>query len=396
MAEAKEKAPAKGLRITVTRAELLPRLSAVAEITDPKSPMPSGACVLIEAGDVGASANLRATCVPEAIVRDLDVRPTRAGRAMVYAKDLLDIVTRLSDAPIDLFEDGPRLRINQCLRRYSLPTFPADDMPPTVAIAPHGVAVGAVPLVRLLKKASAAMSDDSTLPSVYGVRLMLGAGKMEARACNGHCGAMASLPLADEGVLDIMLPGPTIKHIAEVVAGLDEVRIAKLLTEFGGAALHLFGPGLFYSTSIALPEGQAPPPLKEQIFDNVARGKHVIHCDRKAMLIAAKSIGVIGDRLRLRTSPGGVILSGFGERGDGEEEVAAESTIRSGPVNAKYFQAALAFHEADKVSIWHEPGERVFNGVGGEYLFTADGTADAYVVMTTRYDQIDLDADPGP
>ncbi len=373
-----------GLCLTATKAEIMSHLIACAEVTEAKPPMPALACVVIESTPAGVS--LRATNIQQAIGRALAVKATRPGAIAVHARDLLGFVAVLGTGPIELTSTARGLVISQGTRRYTLPLFDATEVPARAHVEPQGIEVGAAALTALLAKTAPAMGLDSTRETQFGAHLTIGGGTMRVETTNSHTLAIASLS-CEGGVIDVIIPSPAAKHLLKILEGVDGVRIAHL-----GNVLHFFAPGLSYSTAIMsdrfAPVSHAIP----------KRSGTVMHVDRKALAIAAKSMAACSGtgKVRLTPSLGGVTLSAEGEQKSGEEEVAAESSLRSFSSSAAYFSAGVGFHSADRIEVWCDFSEtRKLDGCCGGVLFAAEGSEDVFVTMPIRYDAIDLAADPG-
>ncbi len=377
---------AAGLKFTATRAELLPHLAACAEVTDAKPPMPALACVLVES--TAAGLRFSATNIPQTVTRDLAVKAARVGQVLVNAKDFSAVVAAMGPGEVQVTETPARLKVEQGARRYTLPVFDLAEAPTRTHVDPSGVEIGAAALVSILSRLAPNMSTDSTRETLFGARVIVGAGKLRGMTTNGHLGAIASVPCEAEGAFDAAIPAPAVKHLIKILDGVDGVRLARV-----GNLIHAFFDGGSYSTAI-ITDRYAPV---ESAIPR-AEGSY-LRADRKTMLAAVKSVATVAGSdgfLTLQPSASGVTFGAESDKGGGEEEVPATSSLRSSRWNAPYFRQALEFLAGSEVDAWCKPGDRVVDGCPDAMLFRSPGdTENVFALMPVRYTQADLDADPG-
>ncbi len=258
-----------------------------------------------------------------------------------------------------------------------------------MTVEPCGIEVGAAALAGLLSRVAPVMSTDSSRPSIFGAHVVIDGKSLRVEATTGNACASASLPHECAEALSVTIPAPAVKHVLRILEGVDSARLAKV-----GNALYVFSPGSTYSTAImddAFPTiGIAVP----------SRTGPTLRAERKTLAAAAKSIGCCaggdlraGGNVRVRPSAGGVVLYAENDKVAGEEEIAAESTLRSVTVNAAYFSAGIGFYSSDKIDMWCAAGERKAGKSGGPMLLS-DGSDDFFVFGLIEYDAACIAADP--
>lgn len=127
--------------------------------------MPALGGVLVELGDDGLTLT---TTDLEIVVRARVAASGEAGRALVPARVLADLVRNVVAEEVELVQEGPVVRFGGGTASFRLRTLPTDDLP-TLPSPPPGIVFELDPAV--LRRALCAASRDETRPVMSSVLL---------------------------------------------------------------------------------------------------------------------------------------------------------------------------------------------------------------------------------
>jgi len=158
----------------------------------------------------------------------VEVTGAADGIAVVPAGRLAGLVSALPpDAGVELVLEDQALRI-QCRRgRYRLPTLPAADFPPPLAVDPDAVAftLQAADARALCDRLRYAASDEELRYYLTGVNVQEQHGRLVCVSTDGHRLAQVTLEVDPGRDLNVIMPAHTVETL-KMLAGVGDVQVA--------------------------------------------------------------------------------------------------------------------------------------------------------------------------
>jgi DNA polymerase-3 subunit beta len=220
------------MKFRVDRQDFTEAIAWANRVAGSRASLPALTGVLLEAAD--GRLLCRATDLEVAAEVGIPATVERPGRTLLAARFLAQLVARFPDAPVDLEDDGDRVRITCGRARFSVRRLLVDDfpaMPPIDGDAPRGT-VKADALARLVSQVgrAAAVGDDARAV-LTGVNLEARDGRLTAAATDTYRLAARSLAFEDAIEGEAIVP----------VRALQEV--ARAAGELGGTVTVVLGAG---------------------------------------------------------------------------------------------------------------------------------------------------------
>jgi DNA polymerase-3 subunit beta len=213
------------MNLTIERTALLTALNHVQGVVERRNTIPILSNVQLDAASGGLS--LTATDLDIAVVEKIPAKVAKPGATTVPAHTLYDIVRKLPDgAEVELSYSGAdqRLMLRSGRSTFALSCLPKEDFPVMVAgDLPHGFAVAAEELRRLVDKTRFAISTEETRYYLNGIYLHAatsgGVAVLRAVATDGHRLARVETPLPQgaAGMPGVIVPRKTVTELRKLV-----------------------------------------------------------------------------------------------------------------------------------------------------------------------------------
>ena len=345
------------MKLKVERSEFVDAVAWVTRAAGARPSLPALAGVLLEARDgrlTFGSTDLEMaaeTSIPASIESD--------GRALLAARFLAQLVARFPDAPVELEDDGERVRIRCGKATFRVRRLSADDFPTLPAPDP-GAARGVVKadaFARLVAQVSrAAAGPDDGRPVLAGVLLEASGGRLAAAATDTFRLATRSLAWDDALEGTAIVPARVLQEAAKA-AGEHGQAIEVVLEP--GQVSFLFGERRLTSRLI---EGTYPA------YRSLFPESHevTVEVDRAALTEALQRIAVVASAqtntpIVLAISPSSVdVTASNQEAGDATESV--EASVQGDPLeiafNPTYLLGGLEAAGTERVRLELRDGLR--------------------------------------
>jgi len=336
------------MKLRVDRQEFTEAIAWATRVAGSRAALPALTGVLLEAAD--GQLVCRATDLEISAEIRVPATVERSGRTLLAARFLAQLVARFPDAPVDLEDDGDRVRISCGRAKFSVRRLQADDfpaMPPVDGSAPRGT-IKADAMARLVGQVgrAAAVGDDARAV-LTGVNLEARDGRLTAAATYTYRLAARSLAFEDAIEGDAIVP----------VRALQEV--ARAAGEVGGTVTIVLGEG---QVSFLLGDRTLTSRLIEGPFPNYRSllpdsSEITVVVERAALTEALQRVAVVASAqtntpVLLSFNADGVeIQASNQEAGDASEQLAA--TVEGGELeiafNPAYLLAGLEATGTDMV-----------------------------------------------
>jgi DNA polymerase-3 subunit beta len=336
------------MNLTVSKRDLLTRLSRAQGIAEKRSTMPVLANVLLEAKD--NTLRISATDLFLADSGTIAATTTKPGSIAVSAKDLFDRAKMMPDGPIDLTEKdgGLILKTKGSARRYTLRGMSGDDFPPLPKPNQGAPQFTLAPGVfsTLIHHCQSAISTDETRAHMNSMLVEVEPGRIRAVATDGHRLVKVELAIESGASERMLIPLKAVRELLRI----DEAAYGVAADSRTPITLTHSGPQIFFdhggsTFSVKLVDAQFPP--YEQVIPKSSQ--HTARVSREALLDAAKAVSIAAsDRtngVRLSFTPGKLLLkSESPDSGDGSDEVPCEynGPNKSIGCSARYIVDVLA------------------------------------------------------
>lgn len=350
------------MKITTTRAALLPALAACAEVATPRGVSPVYAAVLITADANGL--RLRSTNGYQMLAVDVprDTTIEKPGQSMVRAETLLEWATSATgDGQITLTDTGRALLAEQKHPRKAKRTIGTND-PKTAPIAAQmpasGHAISAKALAGLLGRvAPMALKDGADRQYLQGVHLVSRGNALVALALDSLRMGRASIPYSG-GPLDVTVPLAAVGDLRKILGKMDR----DVIVAATGNAFYVWGGPIQYATQ--LHAERFPVEVEAIIPERKGPVMRVSREELSAAVRAAKAVRPAdptrGGRIRLVSRDSSLTIRKSGAGGPHEEEIDAGGAIGDVVCPEDWIRDALDFHDsAEYVEFWYNPGNSV-------------------------------------
>ncbi len=213
------------MKLTIERTALLTALNHVQGVVERRNTIPILSNIQIEAGT--GSLAMTATDLDIAVVEKIPAKVSQGGATTVPAHTLYEIVRKLQDgAEIEFSYTGndQRLTLRAGRSTFALSCLPKEDFPVMVAgDLPHGFAVPAEELRRLIDKTRFAISTEETRYYLNGIYVHAatsgGVPVLRAVATDGHRLARVETPLPQgaAGMPGVIVPRKTVAELRKLI-----------------------------------------------------------------------------------------------------------------------------------------------------------------------------------
>jgi len=309
------------MKFRVDRQEFTEAIAWATRVAGSRAALPALTGVLLEAGE--GRLVCRATDLEVSAEISVPATVDRPGRTLLAARFLAQLVARFPDAPVDIEDDGDRVRITCGRAKFSVRRLQADDFPAMPRIddqASRGT-IKADAIARLVGQVgrAAAVGDDARAV-LTGVNLEARDGRLVAAATDTYRLAARSLAFEDAIEGDAIVP----------VRALQEV--ARAAGEVGGNVTIVLGAG---QVSFLLGDRTLTSRLIEGPFPNYRSllpetSEVTVLVERAALTEALQRVAVVASAqtntpVLLSFSTDGVeIQASNQEAGDASEQLAAK------------------------------------------------------------------------
>jgi DNA polymerase-3 subunit beta len=371
--------------VTISRTALRVALGKLLAAVDTTSKaLPVAQHILIEAADNRLTmtatnfevfARLRVSCECEG-----------AGRVLLPAKLLADIVASLPPAPVTLTLAAPRATIAAGRSRFELTGLPPADFPQfDEAKGAVAIEVIAATFLDALQRAVAHTSDAQSRPSLNGVLVEREGAQLQVVGCDGH--TMARLPggtfTDGEGLSrECLMHRSSVPVLSRLFGDLEADEPIRITLDEG-------------RMQVASADGVAQIRLVEHQYPNYRQTitqarKHVVVCDRALFASALKRValttGEVG-RVSITLDDEMSIAVPKGDKGSATDVVPLDRHDRESDhsiafdVNAALMGRALATLTTDSIELRVESPDRALFLRGAEQ---ADTDPTLVLVMPLR------------
>ncbi len=324
------------MKFRVDRQEFTEAIAWATRVAGSRAALPALTGVLLEAGE--GRLVCRATDLEVSAEISVPATVERPGRTLLAARFLAQLVARFPDAPVDIEDDGDRVRISCGRAKFSVRRLQAEDfpaMPPVDASAPRGT-VKADAMARFVGQVgrAAAVGDDARAV-LTGVNLEARDGRLVAAATDTYRLAARSLAFEEAIEGDAIVP----------VRALQEV--ARAAGEVGGTVTIVLGEG---QVSFLLGDRTLTSRLIEGPFPNYRSllpdsSEVTVVVERAALTEALQRVAVVASAqtntpvLLAFNADGVEIQASNQEAGDASEQLAA--TVEGGELEIAFNPAYL-------------------------------------------------------
>lgn len=235
------------MRIRCLQRDLHRAISAAARVTSPRPPMPILSGVLLETAPDGTYLRVTATDLELAIRTTIPAEIERPGRAILPARLLAEISSRLPPATLCLDAEDGTASIACEKATFELATLPAEDFPriPDPA-AQERICSMLPPFLRaMIRKTAFAASKEDRQPILTGVHLAADNDTLELAATDGARLAVCRWPALLDRPANVTIPARAMNELARLIGTLDrgevEIGLAEGQAVFCAENLQLFG-----------------------------------------------------------------------------------------------------------------------------------------------------------
>lgn len=378
------------MKITTTRAALLPALAACAEVTEKNANHHEFASAVLSAAD--GRLHVRATNGYQSYSTTVGaVTVAVAGDVMVKAADLYSRVSAIPDGDITLALDGNSLVMRHKARgtRFTVPTYDVTTIRARTTPPETGSTIDGAVLAKLMfRVAPMALQDAAGEQSdmIHSVCLRSnGAGRLWSMAMSRQAGARASV--AFDGTINATVPLPAARHLAKILGRYE----GPVSVAVQGTALHVWCDAFSYSTQLS---GREFPEFLTVVLDRSLPVSYSV--DREALgeaLKVVRAVGPVHGRVRFRALDGQVLLRAASMTGDtGEQAVDVDGKVVTVSYTAAHLVDALAFFDQhERVSFFQQAFQRqAGNGDVAPLILRADDSGDGFMALPSIPDHEDV------
>lgn len=242
----------------------------------------------------------------------------REGAAVIPARQLADIVRRITDPRIEIEAAGPHVVLTYAGGEVQLATFPPEDFPELPGEEEKGVAFELEVAFRdALRAVLYAASKDELRPVFTGVQFELVESRLTLAATDGHRLAAYEMPVEATGSVVSVIPAKALREVERILghgaAGRLRVGLGGSTASFAAADVEILSrliEGRFPEWRAAVP--QSPP-------QTYLRGslQHLLSALERAQVMAAQDPPTI----ILKVSDGQVTVEARSELGGLKERL---------------------------------------------------------------------------
>lgn len=208
------------MKVTVDRQEFVNAASFVARMSPSRPTQPILTGVLIETGDGGVTFTV--FDYERAAQTSAMAEISTPGIALVSAKLLASIASKLPKKPVQLTLEETSLRIQCGAMKAALPVMPAEEYPKprfdgtTLASVPGAIFADA------LSRVLPAVAQDDPVAAIAGVRLRVGE-QVEFASTDRYRASMMVIDAKVGAPGELVVPGPVLKEAARAFEASTEV-----------------------------------------------------------------------------------------------------------------------------------------------------------------------------
>lgn len=226
------------MKLRADRSEFAEAIGWATRAVGTRITLPALSGLLLEAGE--GRLTCRATDLEMSVEVSLPTQVERAGRALLPARLLAQLVSRLPDAPVHLEGEPDRVEIRCGPSSFRVRGMPVEDFPALPAVgsdAPRG-AIKAEAFVGLVSQVERAASRDEARPVLTGVRLEAGGSALVAVATDSYRLAVRRLEWDQSVEATALVP---VRALQEAARAAGEAGGAVTLVLEASQASFLFG-----------------------------------------------------------------------------------------------------------------------------------------------------------
>ncbi len=207
------------MKLTVTRQELLDKLSNIQSIVEKRNTMPILSHFLLDAGTGGST--ITATDIETALREPIEMDVKEAGRLCVPARKLFEIVREVDGDVTVESQDGEWIRVSAgkssfrlaCLQPDEFPSWPEMEEPLELKLEPAA-------LQAMIEKTIYAAGESDTRYTLNGILFHLTGGKLIVVGTDGHRMAVIESE-AEAGGKDtkVIVPRKTVSEVRKFLEG---------------------------------------------------------------------------------------------------------------------------------------------------------------------------------
>jgi DNA polymerase III subunit beta len=343
-----ETAVGSGMKVVVTRDELMQKLSIVGRAVSTRSSVQVLLGIQLRAEE--GRLHLAATDMEVSLRASLEADVQGDGAAVVPGRLLVDLVRLLPPAEVTIEhrpEEGA-VRIECGSAHYSLNGYSVEDFPrlPEAELA-QTFSVERAALLDTVSRVSRAASRDESRPVLTGILVRFEAGKVVMAATDSYRLSVKETPLAGEAPeLEAIVPARALTELARIATTGDTVELGVHENQV------VFGTDGIWLTSRRI-DGQFPN--YKQLLPE--RFEHEVTLSRSELLDVVRRTAVLAVRnspLRLRFAEGEVTVS-VQSQDVGEARESLPAAFSGEPLeigfNADFLRDGIESVEGDEVTL---------------------------------------------
>ncbi|GAA2988363.1 DNA polymerase III subunit beta [Actinokineospora diospyrosa] len=275
------------------------------------------------------------------------------GQVLVPAKPLAETLRALTEPEVRLVVEGNRLAIRAEGARFALPLLDHTLHPGVTSVSGSGGVVSGASLATALSTVASTAARDEALPVFTGVRLRSEDDRLVLRATDRYRMAIASLPWAADGEVDVMVPATLLVEVAKQVSGVGQVRLVAAANQFAAS----WGQT---AVTTAVLDGTYLSETKLALSDVDTR----VVVDADALAAATRRVALYSDArgvVKLEVGDSEVRLRAT-DQNAGEAEESVKTTVSGGRTSpayqSRYLLDALRPFAGQRVELAIQPGMR--------------------------------------
>lgn len=254
----------------------------------------------------------------------IDAQVDSPGRALVSARLLAEISSRLPQAPIKLSTEEGKLLVSAGSAKFSLALMPVEEYPNLPAITGDSVVIDATNFSNAIAQVVVASSKDDVTPVIKGVLLDADENGLDIIATDRYRVAVQTLSgLSGAGEFSALVPARVLQEVGKSFLNSEKIEI--VLAEAGDNAIIGFRDDTKTVTSLLI-KGNFPPVKK--LFPEEIENFAIINTQE--LIEATRRVQTVLEReaaLRFSFTQDGVVLDAIGsEHAQASEEVGAQLT----------------------------------------------------------------------
>jgi DNA polymerase-3 subunit beta len=180
------------MKFSLPKSEILSSVQNVMNGVPTRTTLPILSNILLDASN--SKLTLAATDLDVSVMSTVRIRSTKKGAITIPARAFYDILRELPECDVEIQMAENRMELKADRGTYKLSGMPAEEYPklPTVNLAKE-IKLSGADLVKMIKKATFAVSTDETRPALNGVLWHTSGNNMQMVATDGHRLAKMSL-----------------------------------------------------------------------------------------------------------------------------------------------------------------------------------------------------------